>query len=91
MCVCVCVCACVCVCVCVCVCACVRACACVCVCIVSYVHVSPVSSTQSSCLSSHFTFITPDLFIKTHGSESWGQEEAGLCDEPVSYLQVALL
>ena len=24
----------------------------------------------------------------THGSESWGQEEAGLRDEPVSYLQV---
>ena len=30
-------------------------------------------------------------FIKTHGSESRGQEEAGLRDEPVSYLQVALL
>ena len=29
--------------------------------------------------------------IKTHGSESRGQEEAGLCDEPVSYLQVAPL
>ena len=29
--------------------------------------------------------------IKTHGSESWGQEEAGLRDEPVSYLQVAPL
>ena len=29
--------------------------------------------------------------IKTHGSESWGQEEAGLRDEPVSYLQVASL
>ena len=29
--------------------------------------------------------------IKTHGSESRGQEEAGLRDEPVSYLQVALL
>ena len=29
--------------------------------------------------------------IKTHGSESQGQEEAGLRDEPVSYLQVALL
>ena len=25
------------------------------------------------------------------GSESWGQEEAGLCDERVSYLQVAPL
>ena len=25
--------------------------------------------------------------IKTHGSESRGQEEAGLRDEPVSYLQ----
>ena len=24
-----------------------------------------------------------------HGSESRGQEEAGLCNEPVSYLQVA--
>ena len=29
--------------------------------------------------------------IKTHGSESQGQEEEGLCDEPVSYLQVAPL
>ena len=29
--------------------------------------------------------------LKTHGSESWGQEEAGLRNEPVSYLQVALL
>ena len=29
--------------------------------------------------------------IKTHGSESRGQEEAGLCDERVSYLHVALL
>ena len=26
--------------------------------------------------------------IKTHSSESQGQEEAGLHDEPVSYLQV---
>ena len=31
------------------------------------------------------------IYIKTHGSESRGQEEAGLCDEPVSYLQVAPL
>ena len=30
-------------------------------------------------------------YIKTHGSESRGQEEAGLRDEPVSYLQVAPL
>ena len=29
--------------------------------------------------------------IKTHGSESRGQEEASLRDERVSYLQVALL
>ena len=29
--------------------------------------------------------------IKTHGSESRGQEEAGLRDEQVSYLQVAPL
>ena len=32
-----------------------------------------------------------DICIKTHGSESRGQEEAGLRDEPVSYLQVAPL
>ena len=25
-------------------------------------------------------------YIKTHGSELRGQEEAGLCDEPVSYI-----
>ena len=31
------------------------------------------------------------VYIKTHGSESRGQEEAGLRDEPVSYLQVAPL
>ena len=30
-------------------------------------------------------------YIKTHGSESRGQEEAGLRDKPVSYLQVAPL
>ena len=30
-------------------------------------------------------------YIKTHGSESRRQEEAGLRDEPVSYLQVAPL
>ena len=29
-------------------------------------------------------------YIKTHGSESRGQEEAGLRDEPVSYLQLTL-
>ena len=34
---------------------------------------------------------TLHVFIKTHGSESRGQEEAGLRDEPVSYLQVAPL
>ena len=32
-----------------------------------------------------------DWLIKTHGSESRGQEEADLRDEPVSYLQVAPL
>ena len=31
------------------------------------------------------------VYIKTHGSESQGQEEAGLRDERVSYLQVAPL
>ena len=31
------------------------------------------------------------MLIKTHGSESRGQEEAGLRDERVSYLQVAPL
>ena len=31
------------------------------------------------------------VYIKTHGSESRGQEEAGLRDERVSYLQVAPL
>ena len=31
------------------------------------------------------------MIIKTHGSESRGQEEAGLRDEPVSYLQVTPL
>ena len=27
----------------------------------------------------------PSSYIKTHGSELRGQEEAGLCNEPVSY------
>ena len=36
-------------------------------------------------------FVTWPPFIKTHGSESRGQEEAGLRDERVSYLQVAPL
>ena len=31
------------------------------------------------------------MCIKAHGSESWGQEEAGLSDKPVSHLQVAPL
>ena len=31
------------------------------------------------------------LKIKTHDSESRGQEEAVICDERVSYLHVALL
>ena len=32
-----------------------------------------------------------NLYIKTHGSESRGQEEAAVRDERVSYLHVALL
>ena len=31
------------------------------------------------------------LMIKTHGSESQGQEEAGLCDKQVSYLHITPL
>ena len=37
------------------------------------------------------TYLIFSILIKTHGSESQGQEEAGLRDEPVSYLQVAPL
>ena len=37
------------------------------------------------------TYICRIVKIKTHGSESRGQEEASLRDEPVSYLQVAPL
>ena len=40
------------------------------------------------CIVTHADDLT---LIKTHGSESRGQEEAGLRDEPVSYLQVAPL
>ena len=36
-------------------------------------------------------FVNFEPRIKTHSSESRGQEEAGLRDEPVSYLQVAPL
>ena len=47
-------------------------------------------------LTTTIHFITVELnatvlWIKTHGSESRGQEEAGLRDERVSYLQVAPL
>ena len=31
------------------------------------------------------------VIIKTHSSRLQGQEEAGLCDEPGNYLQVAPL
>ena len=37
----------------------------------------------------HVLEIYHAMHIKTHGSESRGQEEAGLRDERVSYLQVA--
>ena len=40
---------------------------------------------------SHVLYYIMNFEIKTHGSELRGQEEAGLCDEPVSYLQVAPL
>ena len=39
----------------------------------------------------NYTHTYVHTYIKTHGSESRGQEEAGLRDEPVSYLQVAPL
>ena len=39
----------------------------------------------------HLKKIASFFQIKTHGSESRGQEEAGLRDERVSYLQVAPL
>ena len=39
----------------------------------------------------NYPYIKGPHIIKTHGSESRNQEEAGLCDEPVKYLQVALL
>ena len=35
--------------------------------------------------------ISISISIKLHGSESRGQKESGLRDEPVSYLQVAPL
>ena len=38
-----------------------------------------------------YSLLNHELYIKTHGSESRGQEEAGLHDEQVSYLQVAPL
>ena len=41
--------------------------------------------------SSTIATLTSQTKIKTHGSESRGQEEAGLRDEPVNYLQVAPL
>ena len=47
-----------------------------------------ISSPHLQCTR---TTIIMHTYIKTHGSESRGQEEAGLRDEPVSYLQVAPL
>ena len=50
--------------------------------------------TRHTCSSFNFPHIPSyiansySVHIKTHGSESRGQEEAGLRDEPVSYLQV---
>ena len=42
--------------------------------------------------SAYYVRQKPGLhMIKTHGGESRGQEEPGLRDEPVSYLQVAPL
>ena len=38
-----------------------------------------------------FAIVIIATIIKTHGSESRGQEEAGLRDERVSYLRVAPL
>ena len=49
---------------------------------------------MSALLAVHLLCVCTYIFhlcIKTHGSESRGQEEAGLRDEPVSYLQVAPL
>lgn len=43
---------------------------------------------QGQSLTYHIVML---YFIKTHGSESRGQEEADLRDKPVSYLQVAPL
>ena len=37
---------------------------------------------------SSWNVLNDGVLIKTHGSELQGQEEAGLRDEPVSYLQV---
>ena len=39
----------------------------------------------------HFILLVYFIEIKTHNSESQGQEEAGLHDEQVSYLHVAPL
>ena len=36
-------------------------------------------------------YVCTYIYIKTHGSESRGQEEAAVRDERVSYLHVALL
>ena len=64
-------------------------------------QVANIARGEAECYICHETFIKSCIFytkrqcfkcfIKTHGSESRGQEEAGLRDEPVSYLQVAPL
>ena len=51
----------------------------------------PITPAFLMKLKEHWIPHNSDRDIKTHGSESQGQEEAGLRDEPVSYLQVALL
>ena len=47
----------------------------------------PVSKSYAPLtLAAHCMTASVSDLIKTHGSELRGQEVAGLCDEPVSYL-----
>ena len=57
----------------------------------TYIHPCPQACGPQAQVYSYIMQICLAHVIKTHGSESRGQEEAGLHDERVSYLQVAPL
>ena len=58
--------------------------------LMEHLSTGPITAVQIKTMTQKDPILSR-VYIKTHGSESRGQEEAGLCDKPVSYLQIALL